>query len=103
MSEFTIQGWDKSVTVSFPEQMTALGPEAFALAYDYQETLIDENEVETPNPEDKASFALNKIIEYVIEVMRTAGVEMARTEAVDTARADMDDKMAQITVVIEEA
>jgi hypothetical protein len=103
VSEFTIESWGKSVTVSFPDDMSVLGPEAFALTYDYQATLVDDEEVETPNPEDKASFALNKIIEYVVRVMRTAGVEMARDQAVDAARADMDDKMAQITVVIEEA
>ena len=103
MSEFTIEGWGKSVTVSFPDDMSDLGPEAFASAYGYEEILIDDDEVQSPNPEDKATFALNKIIAYVVEVMRTAGVETARTQAVDAARLAMEQQMGQITVTIEES
>jgi hypothetical protein len=59
--------------------------------------------VESTNPEDKASFALNKIIAYVVDIMRSAGVETARTQAVNAARLAMEQQMEQVTVTIEES
>ena len=102
MSEFTIEGWGKSVTVEFPDDMADQGPDAFALQYDYEPVLIDADENEYANPEDKATFALKRILTYVKEVIRSSGVEIARTEAVASARLLLDQQMDQIVVTIEE-
>lgn len=102
MSEFTINGWGKSVTVSFPDDMTEKGPEAFALVYNYEPVLIDEDENEYDNPDDEATFALNKVIGFVLEVIRQAEVQNARDLAVQTARDEVAEQMEQISVSIEE-
>ena len=103
MAEFTIEGWGKSVTVSFPDDMAGQGPEAFALEYDYEPVLTDPDENEYDNPDDKATFALNIIINFVVEVMRKAGVKNAREQAIQAARSQLDKQMDQIEVSIEES
>lgn len=102
MSEFTIEGWGKSVTVSFPDNMSEQGPEAFALAYDYEPVLTDSDDNEYENPDDKSTFALNIIINFVFDVIREAGVKSAREQAAQAARLQLDQQMDQVSVSIEE-
>lgn len=102
MSQFSIEGWGKSVTVSFPDDMVEQGPEAFALEYDYEPVLTDPDDNEYDNPEDKATFAMNIVIGFVIEVMRKSAVTIAREQAVQAARLQLDKQMDQVNVSIEE-
>ena len=103
MSEFTIQGWGKTVTLEFPDEMSDQGPNAFALRYDYEPVLLDEDDNEYDNPEDKAAFALKRIITFVKEVIRSASVEVASTQAANTASVLLDQQMDSITVEIEDS
>ena len=103
MAQFRIEGWGKSVTVTIPDDMQEQGPEAFALAYDYEPTLTDPDDNEYENPDDKATFALNIIINFVFGVIRDAGVKDARERAARAAILELDEQMDRIDVSIEES
>ena len=103
MAQFRIEGWGKSVTVTIPDDMLELGPESFALAYYYEPTLTDPDDNEYANPDDKATFALNIIINFVFGVIRDAGVKDARERAARAAILELDEQMDRIDVSIEES
>jgi hypothetical protein len=61
-----------------------------ALRFDYQENIIDEEEVSTPNPETKVQFNKRRVME---DMMKDAqqGADMRTEKAARDARPDRTD------------
>lgn len=103
MGEITISAWGKDVTISFPDDMDGQAPAAFVSQYDYEDMVLDENENEIPNPLSHEEFTIDKIVSYIVDVMRAAGMRAARDAADQAASQELDDQMNQITVAIVDA
>lgn len=102
MSEITIEGWGKLVTVSFPDAMSGDAPAAFAAQYGYEATILDDDENEIPNPLNEVEFTIHQILDYIKDIIRAAGVKQAKDIAVDAARLAIEDQLNQIDLTIED-
>jgi len=103
MSQITINAWDKDITIDFPDDMEGQAPAAFVLQYDYEETILDDDDNEIPNPQDEVEFTVHRILDFIKDVIRASGIKVARDAAADAARLDIQDKLNQIELTIEDA
>ena len=99
-----------TITINIPVDKEQWVLDGLALAYDYQENIenplfdgeIPEDPIgnprNIPNPESKAVFTRNKIVEYIKGVVKAYGADVvaanetlvdAKTAAADTVDADI--------------
>ena len=100
MGQITLNAWGKVATITYPDDMDNLAPVAFAAAYGYEENLMDDGD-EVPNPQSVEEFTIEKIFDYVGDVMRTHGVRDAQEQARLAALESMDNQLGQIVVDIQ--
>jgi len=99
MGQVTLEAWGKTATITYPDGMDALAPLAFGDAYGYEE-LVLENGDNVPNPQSLEEFTIEKIFDYVGQVMRTYSTGEQVAAAIEDAEAAADAAMDQITVDI---
>ena len=99
MGQVTLDAWGKIATITYPDGMDALAPLAFGDTYGYEE-LVLENGDNVPNPQSLEEFTIEKIFEYVGQVMRTYSTKDAVATAIEDAETAADAAMDQITVDI---
>jgi|10_taG_2_1085330.scaffolds.fasta_scaffold126831_2 hypothetical protein len=102
MGQITISAWDKDITIDFPDDMEGQAPAAFVLKYDYEEMILDDDDNEIPNPQDEVEFTVVRILEYIKDVIRESGIRVARDAASDAARLDIEAKLNQIDLTIDD-
>lgn len=76
-------------TIKIPDRHVQRVVDAFTLAYKYQETLLDENGQEIPNPVNKRQFTKNAIWSFI---KKTVGSVEAHRDAEAVRKA----KLAQV-------
>ena len=79
--------------------MDALAPLAFGDAYGYEGEILEDGD-NIPNPQSLEEFTIQKIFEYVGQVMRTYSTKDAVATAIEDAEAAADAAMDLITVEI---
>tara|TARA_B100000686_G_C16234200_1_gene686396 strand:- start:18 stop:329 length:312 start_codon:yes stop_codon:yes gene_type:complete len=99
MGEVTLNAWGKVATITYPDGMDALAPLAFGDAYGYEELILEDGD-NIPNPQSLEEFAIEKIFDYVGEIMRTYSTKDAVATAIEDAEAAADAAMDLITVEI---
>ena len=99
MGQITLEAWGKATTVAYPDDMDALAPLAFGDAYGYEDEILEDGD-NIPNPQSLEEFAIQKIFEYVGQVMRTYSTKDAVATAIEDAEAAADAAMDLITVEI---
>ena len=99
MGVVTLNAWGKIATITYPDAMDDLAPVAFADAYGYESEIWDDNNL-IPNPQSKEDFTIEKIFDYVGEIMRTYSTKDAVATALENAETAADAAMDQITVDI---
>tara|TARA_R110002020_G_scaffold458007_3_gene675182 strand:- start:6667 stop:6981 length:315 start_codon:yes stop_codon:yes gene_type:complete len=100
MGEVTLNAWGKVATITYPNTMDDLAPIAFADAYGYEDNIVDDDNNVIPNPQTKEEFTIEKIFDYVGEIMRTYSTKDAVATALENAETAADAAMDQITVDI---
>ena len=100
MGQITISAWDKDIMIEFPDDMAGDAPAAFAAQYEYEATIFDEDENEIPNPDSEIEFTIHRILDYIKDVIRAAGIRAAKDAAVDAARLEIEDQLNQIDLTI---
>ena len=99
MGQITLEAWGKATTVTYPADMDALAPVAFGDAYGYEDEILEDGD-NIPNPQTLEEFTIQKIFEYVGQVMRTYSTKDAVATAIEDAEAAADAAMDLITVEI---
>tara|TARA_R110000824_G_scaffold212772_1_gene399113 strand:+ start:2218 stop:2529 length:312 start_codon:yes stop_codon:yes gene_type:complete len=99
MGQITLEAWGKATTVTYPDDMDALAPLAFGDAYGYEGEILEDGD-NIPNPQSLEEFTIQKIFEYVGQVMRTYSTKDAVATAIEDAEAAADAAMDLITVEI---
>lgn len=99
MGQITLEAWGKATTVTYPDDMDALAPLAFGDAYGYEDEILEDGD-NIPNPQSLEEFTIQKIFEYVGQVMRTYSTKDAVATAIEDAEAAADAAMDLITVEI---
>jgi hypothetical protein len=102
MGQITVSAWGRQVTVEFPGDLDGITPVAFAKQYDYEETLVDDDGNETPNPDSIEDFTIIKIFEYICDVVRAYEVSTSVETAKEITIQDIEAKFATIDLKIEE-
>ena len=105
MGQITISAWGKDCTIEFPDDMSGDAPTAFAAQYEYEATILDDEENEIPNPLSEVEFTIHQILNYIKDVIRAAGmsgIRAAKDAAVDAARLEIEDQLNQIVLTIED-
>jgi formylmethanofuran:tetrahydromethanopterin formyltransferase len=100
MGVVTLNAWGKIATITYPDAMDDLAPAAFADAYDYATHIVDDDNNIIPNPQSEEEFAIEKIFDYVGEIMRAYSMKEHQVAALDAATAAADAAMGSITVAI---
>ncbi len=80
------------ITIKVPENMANGVIDAFVKLYSYQETIIDKDEKEIPNPQSKEQFTKEQVKNFVKEVFvghQSNGAEITRKQLIEAAEADM--------------
>ena len=101
MGAITLEAWGKTTTVTYPGDMDALAPLAFGDAYGYEDEVLEDGD-NVPNPQSIEEFTIEKIFEYVGEVMRAYSMKDAQAAALVSAEAATEAAMDSITVDIED-
>ena len=99
MGQITLEAWGKATTVTSPDDMDALAPLAFGDAYGDEDEILEDGD-NIPNPQSLEEFTIEKIFEYVGQVMRTYSTKDAVATAIEDAEAAADAAMDLITVEI---
>ena len=99
MGIVTLEAWGKVATVTYPDAMDTLGPLAFGDAFGYEDTVIEDGD-SVPNPQGIEEFTIEKIFDYVGEVMRSYSLKDAQAAAIASAETAAQAAMDQITVEI---
>lgn len=77
-------------TITIPDAHAQRVIDAFAVQYNYQETLEDEEGEPYANPESEAEFAKRHVREYIKDVLKAAEATAASEDARLTAIADVE-------------
>lgn len=99
MGQVTLEAWGKTATITYPDGMDALAPLAFGDAYGYEELILEDGD-NIPNPQSLEEFTIEKIFDYVGQVMRTYSTGEQVAAAIEDAEAAADAAMDLITVEI---
>jgi hypothetical protein len=102
MGQITVTAWNRQVTVDFPGDLDGVAPVAFANQYRYEETLVDDDGNETPNPDSIEDFTIYKIFEYICDVVMAYEVATSVESAKKITIGDIETKFATIDLKIEE-
>ena len=84
-----------SIQISFPDDQASRVVDAFADLYKYQPTVpgARHGDPNVPNPQSKEQFAVDRVVEYVKEVVRghevIAAAVVARQAALSAAAPDV--------------
>ena len=89
MGVVTLNAWGKLATITYPDAMDDLAPVAFADAYGYESEIWDDNNL-IPNPQSKEDFTIEKIFDYVGEIMRAYSMKEHQQAALSSAVAAAD-------------
>ena len=104
MGVVTLNAWGKVATITYPDDMDTLAPIAFGSTYGYEEIIEDHNTgLEIPNPQSLEDFTIEKIFDYVGEIMRAHSLQDAQAAAMIAATTAADAAMDSITVEIEDS
>ena len=99
MGEVTLSAWGKVATITYPGGMDSLGPLAFGDAFGYEATVTEDGD-SVPNPQSIEEFTIEKIFDYVGQVMRSYSLKDAQAAAMVAATTAADAAMDSITVEI---
>ena len=99
MGEVTLSAWGKVATITYPGGMDSLGPLAFGDAFGYEATVTEDGD-SVPNPQSIEEFTIEKIFDYVGQVMRSYSLKDAQAAAIATAESETQAAMELITVEI---
>ena len=99
MGVVTLNAWGKLATITYPDAMDDLAPVAFADAYGYESEIWDDNNL-IPNPQSKEDFTIEKIFDYVGEIMRAYSMKEHQQAALSSAVAAADAALESISVDI---
>jgi formylmethanofuran:tetrahydromethanopterin formyltransferase len=99
MGVVTLSAWGKLATITYPDAMDDLAPVAFADAYGYESEIWDDNNL-IPNPQSKEDFTIEKIFDYVGEIMRAYSMKEHQQAALSSAVAAADAALESISVDI---
>ena len=99
MGVVTLNAWGKIATITYPDAMDDLAPVAFADAYGYESEIWDDNNL-IPNPQSKEDFTIEKIFDYVGEIMRAYSMKEHQQAALSSAVAAADAALESISVDI---
>lgn len=66
------------ITLTLGDAETARFAKAFAQSYGYQNKIIDADGEKIDNPQSKADFAKEKIMQYIKDVVRSVEADEAR-------------------------
>ena len=102
MGAVTLSAWGKVATITYPDGMDSLGPLAFGDAFGYEATVTEDGD-SVPNPQSIEEFTIEKIFDYVGQVMRSYSLKDAQAAAMATAESAADAAMDSITVAINDA
>jgi formylmethanofuran:tetrahydromethanopterin formyltransferase len=100
MGVVTLNAWGKLATITYPDAMDDLAPGAFADAYDYETHIVDDDDNIIPNPQSEEEFAIEKIFDYVGDIMRAYSMKEHQAAALAAARSAADAALGSITVDI---
>ena len=100
MGVVTLNAWGKVATITYPDAMDDLAPAAFADAYYYEEFITDEHNNIVPNPQSAEDFTIEKIFDYVGEIMRAYSMKEHQAAALAAASSAADAALGSITVDI---
>ena len=100
MGVVTLNAWGKLATITHPDAMDDLAPAAFADAYSYEDFITDDDNNIIPNPQSEEEFAIEKIFDYVGEIMRAYSMKEHQVTALAAATAAADAALGSITVAI---
>jgi formylmethanofuran:tetrahydromethanopterin formyltransferase len=103
MGEVTLSAWGKVATITYPDAMDTLGPLAFGDSFGYEADILDDDGNSIPNPQSVEEFTIEKIFDYVGEVMRLYSLKDAQAAAMVAATTAADAAMDSITVEIEDS
>jgi hypothetical protein len=104
MGQITLNAWGKVATITYPDDMDTLAPIAFGESYGYEEMIEDHNLGDViPNPQSLEEFTIQKIFDYVGEIMRAYSLKDAQAEAMVSATVAADAQMNSIAVEIEDS
>ena len=101
MGAITLEAWGKTTTVTYPDDMDTLAPLAFGDHYGYEDEVLEDGD-NVPNPQSVEEFTIEKIFEYVGEVMRAYSMKDAQAAAIAAAQSATEAAMDSITVDIED-
>jgi formylmethanofuran:tetrahydromethanopterin formyltransferase len=103
MGIVTLDAWGKVATITYPDAMDTLGPLAFGDSFGYEADILDDDGNSIPNPQSVEEFTIEKIFDYVGEVMRVYSLKDAQATAMAAAESAADAAMDSITVEIEDS
>jgi|TARA_R110002020_G_scaffold68280_3_gene178907 hypothetical protein len=98
VAQIVIQAWGITSTIEYPDSMVGDGPDAFAQQYGWEDTILDDDENEIPNPLSIEEFAIQKVVDYVTDIMKSAEIDNAKREAATAAEVEVQTKLDQIQV-----
>lgn len=98
MAQIIIQAWGRTSTIEYPDSMAGSATSAFAQEYGWTDTILDEDENEVGNPVSIEDFAIQKVVDFVTGVIRSAQISNAQKEAATEADSSIQEQISQIRV-----
>jgi len=98
MAQITIQAFGRTSIVEYPDSMAGSATSAFAQEYGWTDTILDEDENEVDNPVSIEDFAIQKVVDFVTGVIRSAQISNAQKEAALRQRELVQEQISQIQV-----
>ena len=98
LAPFAIAQVTKDVTITISGGVAGDVVDAYAWQFDYQETVVDENDDIVPNPESKANFALRMFAEQAQANIRSTYKSYMTSQGAQEAQIQADIDSLGITV-----